>query len=284
MKTLFNYLYKIPKAHILFISLLMVILLGILDYLSGYEISFAIFYLFPVVLVAWFHEKNYAFFIAILSAAIWMYADINSGNTYSHFAIPIWNAVMRLGFYLITIFALIEIKKLLENEQNSARIDYLTGINNSRAFMEKAEKEIKRSARYGHPFTVAYIDIDHFKQINDLLGHTQGDILLRTTAKTIKDNLRSTDIVSRLGGDEFAVLLVETNEENTKTILNHIQTKLLDIVKENNWPVTFSIGAVTSYDAYDLDILIKEADHLMYKVKESGKNNIQYKILTSSLK
>jgi diguanylate cyclase (GGDEF)-like protein len=115
------------------------------------------------------------------------------------------------------------------------------------------------------------------------LGHTQGDVLLQTVAKTIKEYLRSIDLVSRLGGDEFALLLVETDEENAKTTLNKIQTKLLDVVKKNNWPVTFSMGSVTSYGIYNLDEVIKEADDLMYTVKESGKNRIAYKILAPSM-
>ena len=283
MKALFNHLYKIPKVDILLISFFMIALLGIIDYLTGYEISFSAFYLLPVVFVAWFHEKSYAITVSVISASVWLVADALSGHYYSNVVIPVWNSIMRLGFYLLAVFSLSEIKRLLEREQTSSRIDFLTGIGNSRVFMENAQREIERSARFSHPFTLAYIDIDHFKQINDSLGHTQGDILLQTVAQTIKGNLRSTDIVSRLGGDEFAILLVETNEENAKITLSKIQIKLLDIVKKNNWPVTFSIGAVTSYSAHNLDELIKEADNLMYTVKESGKNRIAYKILTSSL-
>jgi diguanylate cyclase (GGDEF)-like protein len=189
---------------------------------------------------------------------------------------------MRLGFFLLAVFSLSEIKKLLEKEQTSSRIDFLTGISNSRAFMEDAKREIERSVRFSHPFTLIYADIDHFKEINDSWGHAQGDVLLQTVAKTMKENIRSIDIISRLGGDEFAILLVETDEKNAKTTLEKIQTKLLDAVKRNNWLVTFSIGAVTSYGSYNLDEVIKEADDLMYTVKKSGKNRIAYKILTPS--
>ena len=244
--------------------------------------AFAIFYLLPVVFIGWFHERNYAIMVSILSAFVWLYADALSGHPYSNITIPIWNAIMRLGFFLLTVFSLSEIKRLLEKEQTFARIDFLTGISNSRHFMENAKIEIERSVRFSHPFTLVYVDIDHFKQINDSLGHTEGDQLLQTVAKTIKDHIRSVDIVSRLGGDEFAILLLETNEKNAKITMSKIQTKLLDVVKKNNWPVSFSIGAITSYSACDLDDLIKEADNLMYTVKNSGKNRIEYKTLTPS--
>jgi diguanylate cyclase (GGDEF)-like protein len=185
---------------------------------------------------------------------------------------------MRLGFFFTAVYSLSEIKQLLEKEQTFARIDFLTGVANSRAFNEIAKIEIDRSVRFGRPFTIAYIDIDNFKQVNDTLGHSQGDNLLQSVAKTIKDNTRSIDIISRLGGDEFAILFPETNEENAKTTINKVQTELLSIVKNSNWPVTFSIGTVTCYKSCNLDELIKEADNLMYSIKESGKNRIEYKI------
>lgn len=277
MKALFKNLDKIPKTVITVIGILLVMLLGAVDHLTGYEISFSIFYLLPVALVSWFDKRSHAVIVSILSAATWLWADISAGNTFSLPAIPAWNSIMRLGFFLITVFSLSEIKKLLEKEQTFARIDFLTGVANSRAFKEIAKMEIDRSARFGRPFTIAYIDIDNFKQVNDMLGHSQGDNLLQSVAKTIKDNLRSIDIVSRLGGDEFAILFSETNEENAKTAINKVKTELLNSIKDNNLSVTFSIGAVTCYKSCDLDELIKEADNLMYTVKESGKNRIEYK-------
>lgn len=278
MNALLGYLYKIPNTLIIVIGILLVMLLGVIDHLTGYEISFSIFYLLPVTLVSWFGKKNHAVFIAILSAATWLWADLTAGHIYSHPAIPIWNTIMRLGFFLIAIFLLAAIKKLLDREKIFARIDFLTGVFNSRAFYETASIEISRSVRFSRPFTIAYIDIDNFKQVNDTLGHRHGDNLLQSVAKTIKDSIRSIDIVSRLGGDEFAILFSETNEENAKTVLNKIQKQLLSVVKNNNWPVTFSIGAVTCYKSCNLDELIREADNLMYSAKQSGKNRIEFKI------
>jgi len=278
MKALINYLEKIPKTAILVISVALVMILGVIDNLTGYEISFSIFYLLPVVLVSWFDKRSHAVIISILSAVMWLWADIYSGHIYSHPAIHVWNSIIILGFFLMAAFSLLEIKKLLENDHTFARTDFLTGVANSRAFYYSAQIEIDRSVRFSRPFTVAYIDIDNFKQVNDTLGHLQGDNLLQSVAKTIKDNIRSIDIVARLGGDEFAILFSETNEENAKTAINKVQRELLSIVKNNDWPVTFSIGAVTCYESCNLDELIKEVDKLMYTVKERGKNGIEYKI------
>ncbi|MBS1114197.1 MAG: hypothetical protein H6Q92_1960 [Nitrospirae bacterium] len=278
MKALFNYLDKIPKIVIPVIGVSLVMLLGAIDHLTGYEISFSIFYLLPVAFVSWFDKRSHAVIVSILSAATWLWADITSGHIYAQPAIPVWNSIMRLGFFLMATFSLSAMKELLEKEQTFARNDFLTGVANSRAFNEIAKIEIDRSVRFSRPFTIAYIDIDNFKQVNDTLGHSQGDKLLQSVAKTIIANTRSIDIVSRLGGDEFAILFPESNEENAKTAINKVQKELLSSVTNDKWPVTFSIGVVTCYKSCNLDELIKEADNLMYTVKASGKNGIEYKI------
>jgi diguanylate cyclase (GGDEF)-like protein len=278
MKALFKYLDRISKTIILMIGVMLVMLVGFIDYITGNEILFTLFYMLPVLLVSWFDKRSHAVMISILSSATWLLANIAAGSTYSHPLILVWNIFIILGVFLITAFSLLEIKKLLDNEKTFARIDFLTGIANNRAFYELAEIEIDRSVRFSRPVTIAYIDIDNFKQVNDSRGHSQGDNILQSVAKTIKDNIRSIDVVSRLGGDEFAVLFPETNEVNAKTATDNVQKALLSIVKNNDWPITFSIGVVTCYKSCSIDDLIKEADALMYAVKESGKNRIEYKI------
>jgi diguanylate cyclase (GGDEF)-like protein len=279
MHLLLKYIDKIPKTLIPKIGVLMVIFLGGIDYLTGYEISFSIFYFIPIIFVSWFGKRNHALFISFLSTATWLWADLTSGHRYSHFAIPVWNSTMRLGIFLIGVFSLSAIKTLLEREQTFARIDLLTGAANTRAFNEMAKIEINKSVRFSRPFTIAYIDIDNFKQVNDTLGHSQGDNLLQSVAATIKNNTRTIDMVARFGGDEFAIFLPETNQENAKITITKVQKHLLDFVKNNNWPVTFSIGAVTCYKSCNLDELIKEADNLMYTVKKAGKIELNIKFM-----
>ncbi len=185
---------------------------------------------------------------------------------------------MRLGFFLIVTFSLAEIRNLLDKEKSMARNDFLTGVANSLSFNEIATKEIERTSRFIHPLSLAYIDIDNFKQVNDSFGHSAGDKLLHSVAVKIKENIRSIDTVSRLGGDEFAVLMPETNAENAMVALNNLRHNLLEMAHENNWPITFSIGVVTCSESCKLDELIKEADNLMYTVKASGKNRIESKV------
>ena len=269
-----------PKWKITAFGFALVLLMGVLDYLTGYALSFSIFYLLPVMMVSWFVTRRDAFMFSGISAAVWFAADIISGHPYSHVAIPFWNAAVRLGFFLIVAFTITVIKDMLEKEKILARIDFLTGISNNRHFLEMMAGEMNRTGRFGHPFSIAYIDIDNFKQVNDTLGHTAGDKLLCEVATSIKSNIRLIDTVARLGGDEFAVLMPVTGSQNAVTGMTKILISLRNMVGENKWPVTFSIGVVTCYDVCDLDTLLKQADDLMYSVKASGKNRIESAVHT----
>jgi len=282
MKVLFEYINKIPKKTIPVFCILLIILLGLIDVITGYEVSFSIFYLLPVMIVSWYSQKYFAVILSILSALTWLMADLHAGHIYPYFMIPVWNAMMRLGFFLIVSFALLTIRNLLEKEQSFARVDFLTGVMNSRAFSEMAKTEIDRTNRFKRPLTIAYVDIDNFKEINDTFGHNIGDKLLQSMARTIKEIIRTIDIIARLGGDEFAILFPETNEENAKAAISKVQKHLLHVAQKNNWAITFSIGAITCYSSCELDELIKEADDLMYSAKASGKNRVAYKIHETS--
>jgi diguanylate cyclase (GGDEF)-like protein len=234
----------------------------------------------PIALVAWFEGKSSAIIISILSAVIWFLADLFSGHVYSHLFIPIWNAAIRLGFFLIVVFFMVTIKELFVMEQELSRTDSLTEIPNRRAFYERAEIEIEETIRSQRPFSIAYIDVDNFKQVNDTLGHSVGDDLLYSVAQTIRKNIRSIDVVARFGGDEFAVLMAETDEDGSREAIERIYKHLMEMIQLRNWSATFSIGVVTWHrPPSNLDELLKECDNLMYSAKRNGKNMVKYKIL-----
>ena len=131
--------------------------------------------------------------------------------------------------------------------------------------------------------TNAYLDLDNFKWVNDNHGHSVGDTLLINIARNAKSNLRISDFFARLGGDEFAVLLPDTDEKSARIALHKLQGKLLEEMNKHNWPVTFSIGTVTCHDIpKSVDELIKQADNLMYSVKNHGKNSIEFSIYRST--
>ena len=158
-----KYLEKQPKSFFWISGPLIAFLIGGTEYLLGYGISISILYLVPISLAAWFAGKGAGSFLALTSAVIWFAVDELSANPFANTYVPFWNAAVRLFLFFTIVFLLDGFKR----EKTSAREDYLTGLGNLRYFFEMAGAEINRSRRYGHPFSVAYIDVDDFKSIND---------------------------------------------------------------------------------------------------------------------
>jgi diguanylate cyclase (GGDEF)-like protein len=253
--------------------------LGFLDYATGYELAFSLFYLIPVSLVAWRADQRLGVVAALVSAMVWLTADIAAGNFYSHPFIYVWNTLIRLSFFIIPALLLSALKRTLENEKELARTDHLTGAANSRFFYDLLQMEIDRFQRFGRPFTLAYLDLDNFKAVNDRFGHLAGDDVLRSVAGCAKKNMRKTDIVARLGGDEFALLLPETDQGSARVAVAKIQSGLLLEMRNQRWPITFSVGVLTcSAMPASTEELVKIADELMYQAKRDGKDAIRYSI------
>src|SRR5260370_18147291 len=128
---------------------------------------------------------------------------------------------------------------LLEAEKKLARSAVLTDLANRRAFYERAEQERKRAARYGRPLSLAYIDLDNFKQVNDTRGHDAGDQVLISVATVLKNNLRAEDLAARLGGDEFALLLPEAGDAAGAFVIHKLHRLLTGAMQEPAFPLTF---------------------------------------------
>ncbi|HNV46779.1 MAG TPA: diguanylate cyclase [Spirochaetota bacterium] len=240
------------------------------------QVSLSLLYLIPVALVAWFFGRIAGIgigFTAIVSEA---YATLSVVNPQAYMSIELWNSFGRMAFYALIVILLNYIATLLEKERLSARKDYLTGLNNSRSFYELAEIEIDRSRRSKLPITIAYFDVDGFKQVNDRMGHPEGDRLLKAIASALGACVRRIDMAARLGGDEFAVLLPLDDFPAAQAAIARIRERLLDTVR-GTWPVTFSVGAIT-YAAPPSTVseMVTAADELMYGVKKSGKNDIRH--------
>jgi diguanylate cyclase (GGDEF)-like protein len=254
-------------------------LIGFLDYLTGPEVASSLFYLLPVSVVSWYVGRRAGIVFSVLGAAIWLTADVAAGSMYSSGLIYSWNALVRLGFFLVVALLLAALRRQLEHEKEMARTDELTGSLNSRSFYELLSMEIERSRRNRQPFTAAYIDLDRFKEVNDRLGHLSGDQVLRSVVGCIRGLLRRTDVVARLGGDEFVVLLPETGEHGARDAMGRIHSTLKDDMRDRGWPVTFSIGVVTfASPPPSADEVVRLADDLMYAVKREGRDAIKHQV------
>lgn len=274
-----DFLKRRSRSEVGLLALLGLIVIGLADYYSGSELSLSFFYLAPIGVAAWYGTTRQGSFAAVIGTLIWLTADLSSGHQYSHILFAVWNAALMLGFFGLTAFLLGEVKRRLVEEEQLADTDYLTGVYNRRAFYRLVEMESQRSRRYGHVFTLAYIDLDDFKSVNDAAGHETGDLLLRSVVGILRGNLRSSDTVARLGGDEFAVLLPETDYKASEDAVRKVRERLLGHLREQGWAVTFSMGVATfEFSPEGVDDTIRVADDLMYSVKKSGKGGMAHRL------
>lgn len=154
--------------------------------------------------------------------------------------------------------------------------DALTGLYNRRHFDNTVEREFLRSKRYGGNLTIAIIDIDFFKKINDTYGHLCGDYVLKEVAYLISDNFRKTDLVFRYGGEEFVALLTETSLESAEIPLERLRKKIENsnfIYAGQQIKVTVSIGASANTQETVAEFL-DNADKALYKAKNAGRNKL----------
>ena len=266
-------LEKQNKSLLVFAGFILIGIIGFIDYLTGHEFAVSVFYVLPIFLVTWFTNRRLGLVISVASTIIWLVADIATGQTYSSPFIPFWNSFIRFAFFMIITILLSSLKSSLE----LAHTDHLTSAINSRYFYEIVQMEMNRSQRNQQPFTIAYIDLDNFKAVNDRFGHVVGDQVLIALVSSIRKVIRKSDFIARLGGDEFAVLFPETDQEATRIIFSKIQNSFMEAVQQRNWSVTFSCGVVTCrVTPQTISELIRTTDELMYSAKSDGKNIVKY--------
>lgn len=277
MRRLLNFLAQQSRSLHLGLGIALSAAMGLLHYLTGPYLVFSIFYLLPVCLVSFFVGRGSGVLVSVVSGVASLVAELATEPGFLHPLIPYWNAAARLGVFVAFTIVLSELRDVLHREKELARTDALTGAANPRLFAETLNNEIRRSRRSHSPLTLAYLDIDNFKAVNDESGHAAGDALLRQAVEAIRQSLRATDVVARLGGDEFVILLPDTGQRQAETALQKLRRSLVQAGATGRWPVTFSIGVVTWAGGTErAEELVKIADELMYAAKKAGKDRIAF--------
>jgi len=273
----------LSRLGVLLISLGMILCVAVGDALTGTEVHFTLLYLAPIAFGTWLAGLGAGVSLSISAAILSISADLwaRQGAPPAT-AVTAWNLLVQLGVYLAVVLLLTGFRSRLEGEQLLARTDALTGVANRRAFFEAAELELERTRRHGRPLTLAYVDADDFKYVNDALGHAEGDALLMVVAQTLRGSTRAVDAVARLGGDEFGLLLPETDGPTAQALLGRLRATLGEAMTRHGWRVGFSVGAATFVEpAISVDQMMARADELMYEAKKTSKGTLKLLVVGS---
>ena len=274
----------VSKAGGRFIAAFALLVIAGLDYITDVELRIGLFYLVPVVFVAWTAGSTSGVACACVASALSVGRGLIGGHPYSHPIYFYYEVVVTLVVLLSASYLVARLRVAQQTLTRLARHDALTGLANRASFLERLNLELARHRRLRRPFSLAILDCDDFKAVNDVRGHLEGDRLLQLAAITLESALRETDLACRLGGDEFALLLPETDSMSALKVIDALVTRLHRVMSEDGWATSFSAG-VGVYEKVPVsaEAALTSADRLMYDVKRSGKRGYKIEVFTASI-
>jgi len=260
-------------------SLLSLMLLAAILFLDSRifsQASLTALYLIPVLLASVYVGLGAGMALTVLSAVfgtLWgqgLSADIRWD------ALSVWKLISALVIFGPAAYLSARLKASTVKQSSVAGIDPLTGLLNLNRFLELCQLEMHRACRSRKPLSLAYIDIDGLKKINDLSGFDKGDQLLKTFAEDIKNHTRASDLAARLGGDEFVILFPEAGVDQARGAAGKIRISFQEIAARLGCQATISMGLVTVFNPeVELERVMNKAFALLMEAKGQGGNNIK---------
>ncbi len=238
----------------------------------------------PLVLISTYRSRllsscTYAVFLS----ALWYVIHLASAGWGSvpgpqPMSVTLWEAGARLVASLFIVGIVYRYRVQILQYQQLQRVDALTGLLNYQALYERVEIELQRCHRTNEPLTVALLDCDNFKRINDSYGHQCGNEALQDVSSALQRQVRAYDLVARLGGDEFVIVFPGTDFATAQTIIDRLRSVLSSEKQNAKWQITMCWGVVTCSPPVDVTAseLIDVADQQMYAAKRQGSDNVCY--------
>lgn len=270
-----SFLIRQSKMRVTLGSIAVVLILGVVDIETGLEVHDHFLYVLSIALASWSVNRRAGIYIAVLCDIVVLAADVIGGRRYSAPWILYWNFLMRGGLFVFVALAMSQLRSKFDTLSELAGRDMLTGLPNVRAFYDLTSREIA-NAFSERPLSLAFLDIDGLKSINQRLGYATGDQLLCMIAQAIKQNVPRPELIGRVGGTAFAVLLPDVTSPDASAILAKIQADLKEERRKYAQPVTFKISAISCPKApRNMAELMHEAEVRLARMKGNSKDAIE---------
>lgn len=264
---------RFPNGTPVILGVLLVSSIATLDWATGPVVDVSLLFVIAVMAVTWAGTRRHGVLVAGLAASQSLLAAVFEAGDLPVSAL--WNATTRFGVLVLVGALLGSLRNALVDQRRMAMVDPLTGAMNRRAFQLVAERERLRAGRDGGAISLAYFDIDSFKEINDARGHAFGDGLLSEFTETMTAAVRGTDVVCRMGGDEFVLLLPDTDAREAMIVVDRVRGLIRQHCTVDGTPTTTSVGIATyRFPPSTVDALISGADELMYQAKGRGGDSV----------
>jgi len=235
--------------------------------------SLDIFYCLPVIQAARLGaihamrktDTQMPIYFSVFTATVWSLAELIVLPNF-----PLEACLINVFSRSVAFTVIARVVTKLWKEREYGITDVLTQLNNRAEFLQRFEIEQLRSERSKIAYSLLFIDIDNFKELNDKFGHKIGDEALKRVSDVLKQNSRKVDIVARIGGDEFALLFPDTDQNSCELVLERIKEDANKEFQHQGWPISLSIGSVTATGkTRSIDEIMHDADQAMFSVKRA---------------
>ncbi|RYZ90378.1 MAG: GGDEF domain-containing protein [Proteobacteria bacterium] len=247
------------------------------DYQTGIPFLLAPLYLIPIVAATWITCSWLAIGMLIASSVLALFLESQTHTSQEVSYHALLNVGVRIAMFGVVSNFVARIRTVFDSEALLSRTDELTGALNRRFMTEILDREIERARRHNYVFSLAYIDLNKFKFVNDNYGHLAGDKVLQTVVQTLRSKVRTLDLVARMGGDEFLILLPHTDANGANLSISRLANEVEKAMQALNYPITLSCGiATSSAENVTLVGLLDQADSKMYAAKAKYKGEMDH--------
>lgn len=261
---------RLPRSLLIAATIVAIGVVAALDRTLPPEASLVAFYALPIVGITWYTSRTVGLTMAVVAVGATTSVQLTRNHT---LVLVLWNGLSRFAVYVALVIMVSQVRTLLTRTRWLADIDPLTNLLNRRAFIREFEHHLRQERRADTEVSIAFIDIDHLKTINDTGGHDAGDAVIQRVAVAIEGASRKGDLLARIGGDEFVVCLIDSDGPAADAYARRLIETLKNGTDGNSDSV--SIGIITARtDSTDAETLLSTADRLMYQAKQAGRGMV----------